>query len=158
MKALFHPMLVVVLMAFLSNCANPFVADEGTPNARARVTRPNKPSSLVVGNYCGIGTKTGDLSAKPVDRLDAACLEHDACFIEGRNRLECNRQMLAATKAIIADPKSGKKLRRRAEAIRDFFELPLFNFFPYGMMPPRNNDVLKSRYRPSATHKVSIKN
>jgi hypothetical protein len=82
-----------------------------------------------------------------VDRLDAACLEHDACFIEGRNRLECNRAMMAAAQAIIDDPSSSKKLRRRAQAIRDYFELPLFNLFPYGMLPPRNNDVLKTKYR-----------
>jgi hypothetical protein len=141
----------------LSACANPFIANEGTPAGRPRVMRPNKPSSLVVGNYCGIGTKTGDLSARPVDRLDAACLEHDACFIEGRNRVQCNREMLAAAKAIIADPRSGKKLRRRAEAVRDFFELPLFNLFPYGMLPPRNNDVLKTKYRPPVAQTSAVK-
>ncbi len=140
-------LILIVAPILLSACANPFVANEGTPAAQARVMRPNKPSRLVVGNYCGIGTKTGDLSAKPVDRLDAACLEHDACFIEGRNRLECNREMMAAAQAIINDPTSDTKLRRRARAVIDYFELPLFNLFPYGMLPPRNNDVLKTKYR-----------
>ena len=148
MKLLFRSTLVLPLVVLLSGCANPFVEQEGTSYARPRVMRPNKPSRLVVGNYCGIGTKTGDLTAKPVDRLDAACLEHDACFIEGRNRLDCNREMMAAARAIISDPKSDKKLRRRARAVLDYFELPLFNLFPYGMLPPRNNDVLKKKYRP----------
>lgn len=145
-----HAVLTTALaLITLTSCANPWTPWPGGPFAHTAVQRENKPSHLVVGNYCGYGTRKGDLSAKPLDRLDAACLEHDACFIEGRDRCSCNAELVKAAKAIIADPQTHSRLRARATIIRDFFPAmtPFCSMFPHGIMPPRKQDVLKTRYR-----------
>lgn len=136
-------------LATLTSCANPWIPRPGTPLQHNPVLRENKPSHLVVGNYCGYGTRRGDLSARPQDRLDAACLEHDACYIAGRDRCSCNEELVEAAKAIMADPRTGSALRARAAIIRDFFPAmtPICSMFPQGIMPPRKQDVLKTRYR-----------
>ncbi len=62
----------------VSACSNPWGSvpvEELPPPLRYAVA---KPSRMVFGNYCGFGTRTGDLSARPVDRLDAICYEHDS--------------------------------------------------------------------------------
>lgn len=146
-------MLAGLAFATLTSCANPWIPGPGATFAHSPVQRENKPSHLVVGNYCGYGTRQGDLSARPLDRLDAACLEHDACFIAGRDHCSCNNELVTAAKAIIADPRTGSALRARARIIRDFFlaMTPVCSLFPHGIMPPRKQDVLKTRYRGQGT-------
>jgi hypothetical protein len=135
------------LVAALAACANPYVRAPEAGISTAAAYREPKPSRLVKGNYCGAGSKTGDLSAAPVDRLDAACLEHDACYIEGRSQVECNRIMIAALRGIIADPSSGRKTRAKARSMIAFLSLPFFQMFPHGILPPRDPKVLAGRYR-----------
>lgn len=141
--------LTFLALAVLTSCANPWMIGPRGPAARTLVQRQNKPSGLVVGNYCGYGTRQGDLSARPVDRLDAACLEHDVCFIQRRDRCACNETLVAVARQIVADPRSGPGLRARALIIRSFFPVikPICSMFPQGIMPPREQDVLKTRYR-----------
>lgn len=135
-------------VALLSACANPFIPPAGSPTAGRTIERQNKPSPYVVGNYCGYGTRKGDLSERPMNRLDAACLEHDACFIERRNRCACNDALVRAADAIARDPRTAPEVRREARVIRNFFPLvrPICLLFPQGIMPPRKQDVLKTRY------------
>jgi hypothetical protein len=133
--------------ALLSSCANPSMRYHGELSARPVHMRDSKPSRLVVGNYCGPGTRYGSLAYKPVDRLDGACLEHDACYIQNRNRIECNAEFIQRLDAIIADGKTSKELRRRARVARSIIKLPVFQMFPDGLFPPRKQDVLRTRYR-----------
>ena len=137
----------ILLAIALTACANPYVRSPEAGISAALAYREPKPSKLVRGNYCGVGSKTGDLSAAPVDRLDAACLEHDACYIEGRSQIECNRIMIAALRGIIADPSSDRKTRAKARSMTAFLSLPFFRVFPHGILPPRDPKVLASRYR-----------
>lgn len=148
-RSSFSTTLALLALAGLASCANPWVPGADRPAARHPIQRANKPSRLVSGNYCGYGTRYGDLSARPVDRLDAACLEHDACFIERRDRCTCNEALVEAAKKIIADPATKPGLRARAQAIRHFFPAatPICSMFPQGIMPPRKQDVLATRYR-----------
>lgn len=141
--------LAILALAGLAACANPFVPSADRAAATHPIQRENRPSLLVSGNYCGYGTRYGDLSAKPLDRLDAACLEHDACFIEGRDRCDCNEALVEAARTIIADPTTRPGLRARALVIRHFFPAakPFCSMFPKGIMPPRKQDVLATRYR-----------
>jgi hypothetical protein len=139
--------IAVFLAALLAACANPYVRAPEAGISTAAAYREPKPSRLVRGNYCGVGSKTGDLSAAPVDRLDAACLEHDACYIEGRSQPDCNREIIARLKVIITDPAASAKMRASARRMSAFFSLPFFHVFPHGLLPPRDPRVLASRYR-----------
>jgi hypothetical protein len=143
----FRSVTAPLIAAALAACANPYVRSPEAGISPAVAYREPKPSTLVTGNYCGVGTRTGDLSAKPVDRLDAACLDHDACYIEGRSQLDCNREMIARLKIIIADPAAGAKMRASARRMAAFFSLPFFHVFPHGLLPPRDPKVLAGRYR-----------
>lgn len=145
---------VAALVLVLSGCANPWIPPDETALSFDGL-RENRPSRLVVGNYCGLGSRHGDLAAPPVDALDAICLEHDACFIAGRNRCDCNRELVAATTALIADPDTAPRLRRRARAVRDFFPFmtPVCAMFPQGFAPPRKKDVLQRRYQSTGSPK-----
>ena len=138
--------LIFMLMA-LAACANPYVrAPEKGPSTAVTYRKP-KPSPLVSGNYCGVGSRTGDLSAAPVDRLDAACLEHDACYIAGRSQIDCNREMIVSLNKIVADPDTRPPARSKARRMIAFFSLPFFEVFPHGLLPPRDPKVLVNRYR-----------
>lgn len=137
---------VLYLTLALSACANPYVRSPEAGISTASVYRAPKPSKLVVGNYCGVGSRTGDLSASPLDKIDAACLQHDACFIEGRSQLDCNREMKARLSDIIKDSGSSKKTRAKARTMIAFFSLPVFRIFPHGILPPRDPSVLANRY------------
>jgi len=130
----------------LAACANPWLGPDGEGPPQAY--RPNRPSHAVVGNYCGFGSRDGDLSARPVDRLDAACLEHDTCYIEGRDRCDCNNALLLAAQAIAADPLADARLRLRAHLVHGFFvaAVPVCTVWPHGILRPRRQDVLATRY------------
>ena len=138
-------------------CQNPYVRSPEIGISTAYAYREPKPSKLVSGNYCGVGSRTGDLSVAPVDRLDAACLEHDACYIAGRSQLICNREMIARLKIIIDDPKTSPKMRGKAERMVAFFKLPFFQVFPHGLLPPRDPKVLANRY-PATLPPLSVLN
>lgn len=139
----------LVALLVVGGCSNPWIPKGETALSFGGL-RENKPSRLVVGNYCGIGARHGDLAAPPVDALDAICLEHDACFIAGRERPDCNRELVEAITALLADPATSGDMRRRARIVRGLFPLaaPAFAVFPEGLAPPRKKDVLQTRYKP----------
>jgi hypothetical protein len=135
------------LALLLAACANPYIRSPEAGISTAVAYREPKPSKLVRGNYCGVGSRTGDLSAAPADRLDAVCLEHDTCYIEGRSQVECNKIMIAALRVIISDQSSDRRTRARARRMTAFLSLPFFRVFPHGILPPRDPKVLAGRYR-----------
>ena len=107
--------------------------------------KPNKPSRLVYGNYCGPGTRNGDLSSFPVDNLDAACREHDACYTTGKDHCYCDQILAGASREVAEDPASPKAKRTGAELVMKTFSTPFCRLFPKGISKPRDKDILKSR-------------
>lgn len=51
------------------------------------------------GNYCGLGNNGWD--KYPIDDLDAACQNHDRCYVHGGNNNTCNRRFCSALDNII---------------------------------------------------------
>ena len=148
MRRIAIPVAMAVLSG-LAGCANPWVPPgETVETYEGRLE--NRPSRLVAGNYCGFGTRTGDMSLPPMDRLDAACLDHDVCFTEGGDRCDCNRALATEAEAIMADPTAARELRRKAEFVRGYLAAtwPMCRLFPEGVLPPRKKDILQGRYRP----------
>ncbi|CAN7732583.1 hypothetical protein [Mesorhizobium caraganae] len=136
--------LAILLLAWLSACANPW-----TKVPEAELPKPiriamARPSPFVFGNYCGPGTRTGDLSARPVDLLDSACQIHDACYIARRNHCACDGALVASAKAIRDDRTAPKKMRGEAELLIATFALPVCKVFPQGFLPPRDPAELKT--------------
>ncbi len=96
------------------------------------------------GNYCGPGTRTGDLSARPVDRLDAACQIHDACYIAQHDHCDCDGALVASARAIRDDGEAPTKMRAEAALLIATFAIPVCRVFPQGFMPPRDPALLKT--------------
>ncbi len=142
-------LFVVALLSGAAGCANPFVPP-GESVGTYDGWLENTPSRLVAGNYCGYGTRTGDMSVPPMDRLDAACLEHDVCFTAGGDRCDCNRILAAEAEAVMKDPTAARESRRKAKLVRGYLAVtwPMCRIFPEGVLPPRKKDILKTRYRP----------
>jgi hypothetical protein len=125
-------------LLILSACANPW-----TKVPEADLPRPvryamARPSPFVIGNYCGPGTRTGDLSARPVDRLDAACQVHDACYIARHDHCDCDGALVTSARTIRDDATAPKAMRAEAELLIATFAIPVCKVFPQGFMPPRD--------------------
>lgn len=136
--------IVALLVAGIavSACANPWTRlpdNERTASIREKLHRPGRMNH---GNYCGFGTVDGTLRQKPVDRLDAACQAHDICYIERNHHCLCDGWLKQDVKAIIDDPQTDKKIRRKARLVRSTFALPVCKAFPQGIMPPRDKALL----------------
>ncbi|CAG0978788.1 hypothetical protein RHIZO_01619 [Rhizobiaceae bacterium] len=140
---------VVALLGCVAGCSNPWIPRSDTV-ATFEGRLENRPSRLVAGNYCGFGTRTGDMSVLPIDRLDAACLDHDVCFTTGGDRCGCNRTLAAEAEAVMADRSATDELRRKAMLVRGYLAAawPMCRIFPEGVLPPRKKDILKTRNRP----------
>jgi hypothetical protein len=138
--------LAILPLVFLSACANPW-----TKVPEAELPKPirsamARPSPLVIGNYCGPGTRSGDLSLRPVDRLDAACQVHDACYIARRNHCDCDGALVASARTIRNDKGAPRALRNEAELLIATFAVPVCRVFPQGFMPPRDPAQLKAMH------------
>ncbi|RWA70222.1 hypothetical protein [Mesorhizobium sp.] len=136
--------LAILPLLCLSGCANPW-----TKVPEAKLPKPiryamARPSPFAFGNYCGPGTRTGDLSARPVDRLDAACQIHDACYIARDNHCDCDGALITSARAIRDDKTAPRKMRVNAELLIATFALPVCKVFPQGFMPPRDPTQLKA--------------
>lgn len=130
--------LPILPLLVLFGCANPWTkvpeADLPKPVRYAMA----RPSPFVIGNYCGPGTRTGDLSVRPVDRLDAACQAHDACYIARHEHCDCDGTLVASARIIRDDATAAKAMRARAELLIATFAIPVCKVFPQGFMPPRD--------------------
>lgn len=134
--------LAVLPLAIASSCANPWT---GVPEAE--LPRPIRyvmalPSPFVFGNYCGVGTRSGDLSLPPVDRLDTVCRAHDACYIARHDHCDCDGALIAAARTIRDDRSAPRRMRRQARLLIATFALPVCKIFPQGFMPPRDPAML----------------
>lgn len=136
-------------MAFtllLCGCGNPFVVTSPSGETTVLLERGNPPSPFVSGNYCGYGARHGDLSEKPADKLDAACLAHDVCYISGEDHCACNQALKKTALAIESDKKADEAMRSRARSISLFYTVQFCRIFPRGLLPPRQKGVLATRY------------
>lgn len=137
----FMPGLVLVAFA-LAACANPWTQIEETPRTLALKERLHGGGHVAHGNYCGFGTIDGRLSQPPVDRLDAICQRHDICYTAGTHHCQCDRELREAVRQYIDDPATTDEMRRTARLVRATFALPVCKVFPYGVMPPRDRELL----------------
>lgn len=78
--------------------SNPAVATDG--------------ATLIHGNYCGAGNRPGK---PPIDALDLACMNHDACSPTGGvPTCECNIRLRDEALAVSRDPRQAPELRSLA--------------------------------------------
>ncbi len=134
----------ILPLVVVSACANPWTTVPETNLPKPIRFAMARPSPFVFDNYCGPGTRTGDLSAPPVDRLDRACQTHDACYIAQHNHCDCDGALVASAKAIRDDKTAPRKMRSEAELLLITFALPVCKVFPQGFMPPRDPALLKT--------------
>jgi len=139
--------LAILPLVVFSACANPWTEVPEAELPKPVRTAMARPSPFVFGNYCGPGTRTGDLSARPVNRLDSACQTHDACYIARHNHCDCDSALIASAKAIRDDKTAPKKMRSKAELLIATFALPVCKVFPQGFLPPRDPAELKTMNR-----------
>jgi hypothetical protein len=78
--------------------SNPAVATDG--------------ATLIHGNYCGAGNRPG---TPPIDALDLACMNHDACTpASGIATCDCNARLRDEAAAVAQDPRQAPELRSLA--------------------------------------------
>lgn len=69
-------------------------------------------ATLIHGNYCGAGNQPGK---PPIDALDLACMNHDACSpTGGMPTCECNARLRDEAFAVSKDPRQTPELRSLA--------------------------------------------
>ncbi len=124
----------------LQACGNPWGDRPASDLPKPLRYAVAKPSTFVFGNYCGFGTRTGDLTARPVDRLDAICFRHDSCYVDRKNHCDCDAALVRDAITVRDDPGQPKKTRREAALLVSTFSLGVCHVFPEGFMPPRPRD------------------
>lgn len=69
-------------------------------------------ATLIHGNYCGAGNRPG---TPPIDALDLACMNHDACTpASGIPNCDCNARLRDEAAAVAQDDKQAPELRSLA--------------------------------------------
>lgn len=133
---------VLSAATLLAGCANPreFIPDSGVYKAAQR--RMSKPAPRVWANYCGLGTRHGNLSHKPLNVLDRACLDHDICYIEAHAGCACDDALVRAAAKIAEDRRQPDDVRRKARQVRLVFSAGFCRVFPRGLLPPRDKRLL----------------
>jgi hypothetical protein len=92
------PTAAVYAQTFGNGGQNPAVATDG--------------ATLIHGNYCGAGNRPGK---PPIDALDLACMNHDACSpTGGMPTCECNARLRAEAFAVSQDRRQTPELRSLA--------------------------------------------
>jgi hypothetical protein len=137
MRFVFAVASIVLVSALASACSNPWGTRPASELPKPLRYAVAKPSTFVFGNYCGFGTRTGDLSAKPVDRLDDICFRHDSCYVDRKNHCDCDRALVREASIIRDDDTLPKKMRRHAALLVSTFSLGVCRVFPQGFLPPR---------------------
>jgi hypothetical protein len=79
-----------------------------------------------------------------VNRLDAACQVHDACYIARRDHCDCDGALIASARTIRDDRTAPRAMRGEAELLIATFAVPVCRIFPQGFMPPRDPAQLKA--------------
>jgi hypothetical protein len=139
------PLVAALTGALLvGGCANPWEFFPHSALYRTAQQRMSRPAPRVWANYCGLGTKHGDLSRPPLNDLDRACLAHDICYIEARAGCGCDTALSVAAGRIAADPSQPDTVRNKAREVRAAFSLGFCHVFPRGVLPPRDPHLLKT--------------
>lgn len=90
-------------------------AQERASRGRAASSNPavaTDGATLIHGNYCGAGNRPGK---PPIDALDLACMNHDACSPTGGvPTCECNARLRDEAAAVAQDPRQAPELRSLA--------------------------------------------
>lgn len=69
-------------------------------------------ATLIHGNYCGAGNRPGK---PPIDALDLACMNHDACTPTGGiPTCDCNERLRDEAAAVARDPRQAPELQSLA--------------------------------------------
>lgn len=93
----------------------PLHAQETVPAAAAARNNPavaTDGATLIHGNYCGAGNRPGK---PPIDALDLACMNHDACTPTGGiPTCDCNARLRDEAAAVSQDPRQAPELRSLA--------------------------------------------
>lgn len=106
--------------ALLLACAfvvamTPLHAQEPASAARAASNNPavaTDGATLIHGNYCGAGNRPG---TPPIDALDLACMNHDACTPTGGiPTCDCNARLRDEAAAVARDPRQAPELQSLA--------------------------------------------
>lgn len=105
----------VLLMSCTVVAIAPLHAQE---RAAAGVAASNNPAvatdgaTLIHGNYCGAGNRPGK---SPIDALDLACMNHDACTPAGGiATCDCNERLRDEAAAVARDPRQASELKSLA--------------------------------------------
>jgi hypothetical protein len=130
----------VALSVLVSACGNPWASVPMDSLPKPLQSALGGPRHFMIGNYCGFGSRTGDLSVKPVNKLDEACFRHDICYIDRKNLCGCNQTLVGEAKAIRDDPAQPQSMRRDAGLLLATFAFPFCKIFPEGVLPPRSFD------------------
>jgi hypothetical protein len=104
--------------------------------------KPNRPNPMLMGNYCGPGTRYGTLATQPANALDEACRRHDACYIADVEHCTCDRELHDAALAIESNPAQTRSLKAKARAVRALFSTRYCEIFPRGIFRPRDKSIL----------------
>ncbi len=139
-----RPLAFCALAIALAGCANPweFVPDSTLTKAAQR--RMAEPAPRVWANYCGLGTKQGNLAAAPLNALDRACLAHDVCYIRATPGCGCDDALVLAASRIARDARELPAVRRKARQVRLAFSTRFCQLFPRGILPPRDPRLLET--------------
>ncbi len=90
-------------------------AQERASGARAAGNNPavaTDGATLIHGNYCGAGNRPG---TPPIDALDLACMNHDACTpTSGIPTCDCNERLRDEAAAVARDPRQAPELQSLA--------------------------------------------
>jgi hypothetical protein len=129
-----------ILLVFAAALGGWTCARAADPPGDAFETPADRPSSLVIGNYCGLGRRSGDFTAPAVDRVDLICRAHDVCYETGRDRCDCNRELIGALGAYLATHPPDRRTRRRARLVRAAIRAmtPYCHVFPHGLHRPHS--------------------
>jgi hypothetical protein len=150
MRFVFAAASIVLVSLSASSCSNPWATKPASELPKPLRYAVASPSNFVFGNYCGFGTRTGDLTAKPVDRLDRICFRHDSCYVDRRNHCDCDHVLVRDASAIRDDETLPKKMRRQAALLVSTFSLGVCKVFPEGFLPSRPRDRRELGLPPAA--------
>lgn len=122
----------LVVVAVLAGGLAARGADLSAADSEPRVLRMSR---LVIGNYCGYGRRYGDLAAPAVDPVDLICKAHDACYISGRDRCDCNAELFDALGRVLTD-EANSHVRRRGQLVSLIIHAmnPYCRIFPHGLV------------------------
>jgi hypothetical protein len=155
------PWLRCSCAALLMSCTvvatAPLYAQERTSGARAARSNPavaTDGATLIHGNYCGAGNRPGK---PPIDALDLACMNHDACTpASGIPNCDCNARLRDEAAAVAGDPRQAPELQSLAALTSAAAAVMICKPMIDAAVPPVAAPVPVARDAPAAGAPVAI--